>query len=240
MKRLLLALCLLLPSPAHAAIVCSNVTAFNDATPTDPETIAYLTPAGSDQITLVFTGNRRVISPNINTPTHAGTAMTPISAEAFLSPVATKQFYRVSPPSGTNNVVQDFVGVPLADAIVIITCSGVDTSSPIRAFNTATGTGTAVSVTVAGVQSGDVVLDFFVADSTASAPTVGANQTILNRGSDGVELAWGASQQAGSDGGVMSWTNAISEQWSISSVALKPLVVSTSHSRRHANIVEVN
>lgn len=240
MKRFILALCLMLPSPVHAAISCTNVTAANSATPTNPKTVSYLTPAGSDQVLLVFTGNRRVISPNINTPTHAGTATTPIDAEAFLSPVATKLFYRVGPAGGTNNVVQGYVGTPLADAMVIFTCSGVDTSSPIRASNTATGTGTTASVTVAGVQSGDVVLSFMVADVVTSTPTIGANQTSLNRGSDGAELAWAASQQAGSDGGVMSETIAISEQWSISAVAIKPLTVSTSHIRRHTNIVEVN
>ncbi|MDI3463624.1 MAG: hypothetical protein OJF50_002445 [Nitrospira sp.] len=210
--------------PAFGAISCGNVTPFNAASPTDPETIAYTTPAGSDQVLFVFVGNRRTISPNINVPTHAGGAMTVLDAEAFNSPAATKLFYKVNPTSGTNNVVVDFVGTPLADAIVIFTCSGVDTASPIRASNTATGTSTAVSVTVLGVQAGDVVLDFFVADNTLSAPTIGANQTNLNNGSDGTELAWGSSQQDGVDGGVMSWTNAISEQWSISAVAIKPLV----------------
>ncbi len=240
MKRLLIALCLLLPSPAHAAISCTNVTAANSATPTNPKTVSYLTPAGSDQVLLAFDGNRRIFSPNINTPTNNGVPMTPIDAEKFLSPVATKLFYQVNPPSGTHNVVQGYVGTPLADAMVIFTCSGVDTSSPIRASNTATGTGTTVSVTVAGVQSGDVVLDFFVADSITTTPTVGANQTVLNRGTDTAELAWGASQQAGSDGGAMTWTIGSSQEWSSSAVAIKPAVVSTSHIRRHTNIVEVN
>ena len=206
---------------AHAAS-CGDVTAFNDATPTDPETIAYTTPSGSNQVLFVFVGNRRTISPNINVPTHAGTTMTAVASEAWVSPIATRLFYLASPAGGTNNVVVDFVGAPLAGTVVIFTCSGVDTSSPIRASNSATGTGTAVTVTVAGVLTGDVVLDLMATDIATTNPTIGASQTNLNTGNDGGEMGWGASQQAGADGGAMSWTTSLSQEWAIAAVAIVP------------------
>lgn len=232
MRRVLILIGLILaPLPAWAAITCSTVTPFNDSTPSNPETIAYTTPAGSNQILFVGVVNRRIVANNIAAATHAGLSMTPVDVESYLSPIGVKLFYRFNPTSGTNNVQVGFVGTPLSDAIVIWTCSGVDLASPFRGTASATGTGTAVSVTVAGVQSGDVVLDIFGSDVATTDPTVGANQTVLNRGNDGGELAWGASQQPGANGGVMSWTTALNEQWSIQAVAIKPLMASAV--RRH-------
>lgn len=224
----LILLFLLIPSLGHGAISCGDVTPFNNTTPADPETISYVTPTGSNQVLFAGVVSRRTVS-NITGATHAGNTMTAVEAESFLNPIATRLFYIVNPTSGTNNVVVDFVGAALADSIVIWTCSGVDTASPIRAFASATGTGTAVTVTVSGVQTGDVVLDIFGTDVATTNPTIGANQTNLNTGNDGAELGWGASQQPGSDGGVMSWTTSLSQEWSISAVAIKPLANSTRH-----------
>lgn len=207
---------------AWAVLVCSDVTAANTATPaSSSKTTAYTTPAGSNQVLFVLSGIRHT-TVTINSATHAGNAMTAIAASSALSPVAVRGFYIVNPTAGTNNVVVNYSSTPLADAVVILTCSGADTSSPIHDPTNASNTGTAVSNTVPSVVSGEVLLDFFVQDLLTTAPTIGANQTELNKGTDGVELGWGASQQAGADGGVMSWTTALSEQWASQAVAVKP------------------
>lgn len=216
---LILALLIGLPQGAWAVLACSDVTPFNDLTPTDPETIAYTTPAGSNQVLFVGVGSRG--SATIDSATHAGNAMTAVTAEAFINPIHARIFYIVSPTSGTNNVVVQFSATALADSVVIWTCSGVDTTDPIRAFATATGTGTAVSATVATVNTGDVVVDMFATDVATTDPTVGTNQTSLNLGNDGAELGWGASKQAGADGGVMTWTTTLSQEWAQMALSIR-------------------
>lgn len=230
MQAFILLMLLFAAHPAWAAISCGDAIEFNDLTPTDPETIAYTTPAGSNQVLFVGVSMRHT-SFTIDGATQAGNAMTAVAAQSFLSPVATRLFYIVAPTSGTNNVVVDYSSIPLADAIVIWTCSGVDQTTPIRAFQSATGTGTAASVTVAGVQSGDVVVDIVGADVQTTDPTVGANQTAFHLGNDGSEFGWGASQQAGADGGVMSWTMGASQEWSTQAAALIPAAGATARRR---------
>lgn len=212
---------LLVPSLSYAAISCGDVTPFNDATPADPETIAYTTPAGSNQV--LFVGvTLRSSSATIDTPTHAGNSMTAVTTAAYTNPIRTQLWYIANPTAGTNNVVVNYSTTPLADAVVIWTCSGVDTTNPIRDFIAATGIGTAVTGTVATVVTGDVVVDIFGTDVATTNPTIGANQTNLNTGNDGAELGWGASQQAGTDGGAMSWTTTLSQDWALMAASLRP------------------
>ena len=219
--RVILIGLLVAPSLSYAAISCGNVTAFNDATPTDPETIAYTTPAGSNQVLFVGITIRHSTT-TIDTPTHAGNNMTAVTTAAFTNPIRTQLWYIANPTAGTNNVIANFGTAPLADAVVIWTCSGVDTANPIRDFIAATGIGTAVTGTVASVLPGDVVVDIFGTDVATTNPTIGANQTNLNTGNDGAELGWGASQQAGSDGGVMSWTTTLSQDWALMAASIRP------------------
>lgn len=220
--RFLIVYAMVCPSWVWAAVVCGDVTAFNDATPTDPETISYTTPAGSNQVLFAGVVNRSTAN-TIDSATHAGNAMTAVGAEAFTSPIHARMFYISNPTSGTNNIVVQFSAASLSDSVVIWTCSGVDTANPIRDFITATGIGTAVSATVASVLSGDVVVDIFGTDVATTDPTVGASQTSLNLGNDGGELGWGASTQAGTDGGVMTWTTTLSQDWAQMAVSIRSL-----------------
>ena len=225
---------------AWAALVCGDVTAVNSFTPSDPTTIPYTTPSGSNQVLFVGVTTRGA-PPGNGTMKHAGISMTAVTPQAVQSPIGTTLYYLANPTSGTNNVVHDYTsGSRLSNSLVIFTCSGADTSNPIRAFNTGIGTGTAVSVTVSGVQSGDIVVDMFGSDVATTTPTIGANQTAFSRGNDGGELAWGSSQQAGSDGGGMSWTTALSEQWAIVAAAIRPAATVTSTSRHAIAPVEIN
>ena len=225
MKRLLclFMLILLMVSPAWAAISCGDAIEFNDATPTDPETISYTTPAGTNQVLFVGVSIRDSLDA-IGGVTHAGNAMTAVAAEVFETPIRTRMFYIVNPTSGTNDVVVDLTGtVALADAIVIFTCSGVNTGAPVHDATSASGTGTAVTLTVPNLVAGDVVIDMVGADIETVDPSEGANQTVLHKGNDGVEMGWGASFQSAADGGVMSWTLQ-GGAWAQQAVALTPAV----------------
>lgn len=219
--RAIFLLILLGPSISYAAISCSDVTPFNDLTPTDPETIAYTTPAGSNQVLFVGIVLRHS-SATIDTPTHAGNNLTAVTTSAFDDPIRAQLWYLANPTAGTNNVVVNYSVTPLADAVVIWTCSGVNTANPIRDFIAASGLGTAVTGTVPTVLTGDVVVDIMGTDVATTNPTIGANQTNLNTGNDGAELGWGASQQAGADGGVMSWTTTLSQDWALMAASIRP------------------
>ena len=224
MKRLLclLVLCSGMVSPAWSAVVCGDAQEYNSTTPTDPRTSSYTTPAGSNQV-LFALSTIRTTTVTIDSATHAGNAMTAFPAgSAFISPIRTLGFYIVNPTSGTNDVVVQYSAAPLADALVVFTCSGVNTASPIHDSTNGTGTGTAVTVTVPNVVVGDVVIDMMATDVATTDPTEGENQTVLHKGNDGVELGWGSSQQPGADGGVMTWTTTLSQEWAIQAVAVSP------------------
>lgn len=220
MLRAILIGLLVAPSLSYAAISCGDVTEFNDATPTDPETIAYTTPAGSNQVLFVGTPLRHS-TVTIDSVTHAGNAMTAVTTPAFDDPIRSTLYYIANPTPGTNNVVVNMTAAPLADAVIIFTCSGVDTANPIRDSIAQFGNSTAVTGTVVTVLAGDMVVDIMGTDVATTDPTVGADQTVLAAGNDGAELGWGASWQNG-PGGTMSWTTTLTQDWSMMAASLRP------------------
>lgn len=227
MKRLLVTLSVLVSIaysvPAWAAISCVDAGAVELATadPTDPQTISYTTPAGSNQVLFVGVGQRTATSAQTVTVTHAGNSMTATAATQYTDPSGASLFYIISPTAGTNDVVVDYgTAAPLDSAYIIWTCSGVKLSAPVHDANGATSTGTAITVTVANLVAGDVVVDFMASDDNTDGAE-GANQTAIHIVSGGSNTA-GASFQAAADGGVMSWTLDLSEQWSQQAVALTP------------------
>lgn len=91
---------------------------------------------------------------------------------------------------------------------IVAVYTGVDQATPYADATTQQDTGTSGSVTVPNVVSGNVVFDILAVNGNETI-TVGANQTQLLNASDGNGAGGGmgcASEQAGSDGGVMSWT----------------------------------
>lgn len=211
---------LAMPCAAAAAITCGNATALNNVAPTGAtETISYTTPVGSHQILFAAVAIRATTI-TINSATHAGNAMTAVAAQSFLSPVAVRLFYIVNPTSGTNNVVITNSAKPLADAEVVFVCSGVDTTDPVHDPTSATGSTSSISLTVPAILSSDMIVDMVAQNLLTTAPTVGADQTVLSNGTDSAELGYGSSYQSGASGGAMSWTTGISGSWAAQSVAL--------------------
>ncbi len=215
-----------LPWTVQAAIDCADAgaTEIHEAAPADPRDVSYTTPSGSDLITLVGVIYRDATSRTGTTATMGGNAMSAVST-AIHNGVATGAsfFYLVNPPSGTNTVSVNWVSAaPLHGHIIIWTCSGVDQVTPFRSNNGASGTGTAVSVTLGSINTGDVAVDIAGSDDVTSL-SVGANQTVIHQGASASSEA-GASYQAGADGGVMSWTIGASDDWAILAGALIPSV----------------
>lgn len=222
MRTTLLAMLLLLvPSIALADPVCGNVTSTITGTGATPVTVAYTTPAGSNQVLIVIVPYRDV-SDSVSSATHAGNAMQIKIQKRHSSQVSgVALLYIVAPTSGTNNVVVNFTGTPLAHGVIIFTCSDASQDAdPFRdAGNSAEGSGTAPTVTITDSAT-DLTIDGMAVDSNTTAPTKGADQTEVYAGSDGVELGAGVSTQPGSGDGVMSWTVS-SNDWVMVGAALK-------------------
>lgn len=109
-------------------------------------------------------------------------------------------------------------------SVIASSYHNVDPTTPYGGTDTATGTGTAVSVT-ATTASGELVVDC-VAQTGISGATVGADQTLIRDNPAGGAIACFASHQAGVDGGVMTWTLNVIQNWSAIAISLKPVVAS--------------
>ena len=212
-------------SPVSAAVDCNDANAVevHEAGPADPRTIAYTTPAGSNQITLIGWGHRSGGTRSSTTVTMGGNSASAATTYTYTNTIIGGNLhYYVNPPAGTNDIVVDWdpSGGPTQGHVIIFTCSGVDVASPFRSTNQASGFSTAVEVTLATINTGDVAVDFAISND-GSALSVGANQTVIHQG-ESTSASAGASRQPGANGGVMEWTSALADDWAIFAGALKP------------------
>lgn len=103
-------------------------------------------------------------------------------------------------------------------AMAVLSVSGVDQTTPAGGGAEAQANSGNASVTATGVGATDLVVDFV--GSFAGTKSVGANQTErINVSAGGVRF--GASTQAGADGGAMTWTITSGAEWTSVAFALK-------------------
>jgi hypothetical protein len=102
--------------------------------------------------------------------------------------------------------------------------TGVDQTNTFRTTQKSTANSSAASssLTVPSVVAGDYVVDALTVDATGHALTVGANQTENYDDPVGSACDTGGSNQAGADGGVMSWTWTTSAEFAHIATALIP------------------
>lgn len=121
-------------------------------------------------------------------------------------------FGRIAPSTGSQTVTANFSDTWGNDlALKCVNYEGVDQTTPASDFNSANGLSTAATVTIANAATGDMIVDACVGNSTGTG-TEGANQTERADGSQGANNFY-VSDQAGADGGVMSWTLEFSGDW---------------------------
>lgn len=218
----------LVPAQVWAALTCSDANAVqtNNATPSNPTVVAYTKPSGSNQVQHIFVGQRTGTTPRTFTITNAaGDTITEVTSATYTDPIEGRLFRIINPTAGSNAVTINWSpSAPLAESIRIVTCTDADTSG-YRSFSSSTGTGITPSTTPSIVQSGDLVVDFLVSESTAD-PAAGSDQTPVNHGTAGTEISGGSSYQAGADGAAMTWTTN-SNDWSLHAVVIKPLVATS-------------
>lgn len=212
----------LLSSPAYAAITCSG-TSFPFDAPTNPQAQDYTVPSVTNGITLAHVAARSGAR-DVTAITIGGTNVFSNRVETLVvgTDAVTEVFYKVNASAGVNSVSVTWDNTPLSYVLTMVTCEGVNQSSPIAASNSATGTtGTAVSVTCTST-TGQLVLDFMGADGNTTR-TPGGSQTLIDEDvADGTLLAGATSKAGASPNVTMSHTLGSSNDWATICASLAP------------------
>lgn len=202
----------------------NRVEVHND-TGTTSISVSYTKPAGSNQVTFFGIGGRTLGERTVSDVQMGGQAMTQIETTQFQTSRAQASLhYLKNPPSGAVNMTATLSDVFSNNDFIVWTCSDVNQTTPIAASGVGKAVSTAVSVTLGSVDSSHTLIDFFASDDSTSDPTEGADQTVIHKGTSASSLA-GASYQAGSAGGAMTWTLAASDEWASIAAALNSVSV---------------
>lgn len=186
-------------------------------------TYSMTVSAGSD-LALVVGVALEETSIDVTGVTFNGDAMTQTGSDTPSGGLFSEaQLFRlVNPDVATANIV---VSVSSADSIIsgAFSMTGVDQTTPVGTAATDTSTSdTTASTTVASVGTDDLVVDILAADSDFVA-TVGADQGDNDmQASLSGQVTGAMSTQAGSAGGVMSWTWTGARPMAQIAVAFKP------------------
>ena len=184
-------------------------------------TLSHTTGTGSNRLMLVGISQKNKL---VSSVTYGGTPLT-LVGESITSGNARMHIYRlINPPSGTANVVVNFSAVPDKGAVIgVMTFTGVDQTTPLGTFVSATAKNTTPSVTVTSA-AGELVFDVVTIRNTSG--TVGAGQTQRWNVDSGDEIQVGAaSTEPGAASVTMSWTAGGSQDWAIGAVPIKPAAV---------------
>lgn len=182
-------------------------------------TTASFTLSSSDNRAFVIAVGGRQTGITVSSTTCGTVGGTSAGARATTGSIWDHMWYGVNPSSGSQTgacTFNDTWGNNLT--LCVCTFTGVDQSTPVADYNSAAATGTAVSLTVANAGATDLVVDG-VYTYEGGTLTVGADQTSRITASNGNGNA-AQSTQAGSAGGVMTWTNGLSCAWTQTGIRL--------------------
>ena len=188
-----------------------------------------VTSAESNRILMVDVAVRNATARTVSGITYAGTNLSRVGTAGTTSKV--EMWMLVNPATGAHNVVVTLSGTARTVAGAA-SFTGVNQTTPLGSFVSATGTSTAPSVNVPSVNEGEVVIDSLIANvplSSTLTATVNASQTQLWNAvttSTAAANARGAASIEPSPAGggtvTMSWGLSTSRVWSIGAVAIKP------------------
>lgn len=225
MSLLVLILVWFIPIVSSADPTCTGITSDVTATDRSTATIAYTKPAGSNQTLTVGISTRDGNDDTVSTVTYAGASMTEKIEHNHTGgsgDTASTIYFLKNPASGTNNVVVTWTDVVLSSGVFIMTCTNVHSDAdPFRNAGVFAEGGSPTPSVTATDASGDLTIDVMTHDGETTAPTVGANQTVIVAASPGSEFSMGASYQSGGLGGVMSWTTVSFSDWVSVAVSLR-------------------
>jgi hypothetical protein len=205
--------------PTLQAAVTTNRTTLSD-------------PVGLTTSVVVAAGNRRALVACVagegdGSATQAevtgiardGQAMTRIARAERADWSWAEIWILVAPNTGTSNAV---ISLSEGDCHTVgfYIYDDVNQAGPNRTGVTATGSATSGTVTVGSVAATDVVIDCLCIDAIGHNPVEDAGQTEQYELDASAASETASSVQAGSDGGVMSWTWTTSAPFSLVATAL--------------------
>ncbi len=158
----------------------------------------------------------------INSITYGGTAMTLIGmkSNATNGGVNVAMYRLVAPPLGAQSISVAFSGSVGKSAIGgAVSFTGVDQTTPVGAFGSATGNGASISVSIASGPA-ELVLDTLAVDSNPSSLPAGTSQTPLWHVNPDM---WGAaSTHAGATAVTVTWTESGgTDPWAEGAVSIR-------------------
>jgi hypothetical protein len=223
--------CLAVIRPANAAISVDSVATAVSASQVTSLSWSHTVGAGSNQILIVGISFR---DGNVSA---SGVSLTTASVPQALTRIGfinaggsqnrTELWYLLAPPTGVGTVAVSMSASKMITA-GSISFNGVNQSTPLGTFVSATAQSTAASVTVASA-TGQVVIDTVTANGDAVSLAVGALQTqrwnLFSSTGDAGSARGAGSTEPGAASTTMSWTLGVSKPWSIGAVPLIPAAV---------------
>ncbi len=211
----------------------SFAAAANSST-TGISTVSYpLTiPAGANRFLIVSAqlgSNCAGSSPTVASITYAGVALTPITSVVGTPcgpATRSEQWQLVAPATGSNNVDVTLSAAAPSLHSGVMAFTGVDQTTPVRAFASASGSTAAASVTVASAAN-DIVVNTVGEGRLITGPGAGQTQRFLKNGSNGTTLDNSAGSTApGAASVTMTWTfGGGADEWQSISSSVRPPTV---------------
>lgn len=186
-----------------AAITCTGQS-FPFNTPSNPQAQNYTVPSVSNGITIIHVGTR-LSTRTVTSSTIGGGATTQIGSRVTSTDTANEVFYSLNVSSGVQSISVGWDGTPSSYVLTAVTCEGVAQSSPVAVTNSASGSGSGITVNCAGTSASQLVLDFATSDGPTGL-TVGGGQTNIDNDIADALLTAGVSSEPGGGTVTMSQT----------------------------------
>jgi hypothetical protein len=215
---------------AGASAIVVDATSSRKAQGTNTVAFTHTTGAGSNRLLLVGVSKEDDLGSatfTVTGITYAGQSLTRL-VQNTSSEAEGEIWSLVNPPSGAGLLTVSLTGAEAIDSVVVgaTTFTGVDQTNPLSATNSATGTASPATLTLASA-TGKVVFGTLALDDARTA-TVGAGQTELwsdfteTASSDGIRGA--GSVEPGAASTTMFWTIA-ADNWVLCAVSINAATV---------------
>lgn len=184
-------------------------------------TFPHTVGAGSDRYLKVGVAINQWGPATVSSITYAGVAMTRLGGSVLSGFIRVEYWYLLNPPTGTHDVVVTLSDSPMNLACAASSYFGVNQTTPHGTESTATGVGTAPSVSVQSAP-GELVVDVMACADTGYV-SVGSGQTLRGVADNGTtEAVCAVSDEAGATSVTMSHTIGAANDWAIIGVSLRP------------------
>jgi uncharacterized repeat protein (TIGR02543 family) len=200
--------------------------------------ITHTTGTSTDRLMLVgVSWNCSSTSRNITSVTFTPSGGSATDLTAVLTQQAGTQlrysaiYSLLNPPSGVNGVIMINFSGTVSNGIIagVVNFAGVNQTTP---FGTAVGAGstsqgTAIALTLSGLNGNEIIFDnvFAGASSSSQTLTAGSNQSQLWNNYVGSTRAASSTKQASSGSNSLTWTAGSNTYWAIAAVPINPAFI---------------